>query len=231
MVVKAVVSLIVLSLTCAVAAAQQPSRQDQSAQVKNAFAGRSVKKGEKVRLLLRDLSVWEGVVLDSGDDSFDIATKRPRPGHPDWTIPYKDVLELVARNVRLAFFPDPAARSHGEWEDVIGIAQSKWIIVALSGGKEMVGRFGGADHKQLTLLGHTDDAFIRLPRTSVKSVHGHFASSGGVAKATRKGMRIGTQIPPNRDAAFIGTAVGAGVGAIAGLFNRKEGRTILVFSR
>ena len=228
---RAAILFIWVASACAAASAQEVANEINVGQVRAAFIDRVLKPGERVDVLLRDLSVLEGKVIAYGPDSFDIRVKHSRQLYSDRTIPYKNILRLRSPKRLLAFIPDPTKRPHGEWGDVSGIAQGRWIILRLDSGKEMIGRFGGAGDRSLRLLGHTDDAFIEIPRTSIESVHGYFTGSGGVANGTRAGMKIGTQVPPNPDAAFIGTTVGAGIGAFVGFLNRRPSKTILVYSR
>jgi hypothetical protein len=220
---------VLLTLAGSVCHAQDQQRDQQAVQVKSSVTTLRLKDRPSVAVIRRDLSRVSGNVTAVGEEDFVITRKGPSDRATDVTVRYRDVLEMSGGGIRISFAPDPRSRVHGDWDDVKALRHYTYIGVVLKNGKDMYGRFAGADEKKLTLLGQTNDAVLRIPSDMVTRVFGYSDGKNGVKENTRKGLKVGSEV--GAPAALIVAPVATGVGALIGLGQQKQAKILLVFAR
>jgi len=182
-----------------------------------------------VAVIRRDLSRVSGNVTGVGEEDFIVTRKGPPDGAKHVTVRYQDVLEMSVGGIRISFAPYPQSPVHGRWDDLKTLRHNTYIGVVLKNGKDMYGRFAGADEKKLTLLGQTNDAVLAIPSDIIARVFGYSDGKNGVKENTRKGLKAGSEV--GAPEALIVAPVAVGVGALIGLGQQKQAKILLVFAR
>jgi hypothetical protein len=216
--------------------AQSTDSEKKIEQVQTAL-GTLVRDGQRAQIVLRDLTVLQGVVSSLSEDSFGLKMKGANRNQVIATVSYLDVLEITAKGVSISLIPDPALRPFGSWDDLMKIRYNSTLEVVLSDGRSISGRTGEITKNTLTLFNQMDNEKLKLSSDQIVAAYRvsqqKSQPSGSVADGARKGRKIGTEIGPTPKGREIASGIGGVIGTVAeaAATQKKERYRVLIYSK